>query len=144
MSPSIQSRRAMLAGSGALLTGVTAFLAVLVSQAAGPDAELIQLCSQIDVLEHARLATFTGGAAPMVQCSPEHDALLDGVANQQEVLADRIAEILPQTLEGFRAVARSIVLWAPDMANDSFGELGGLHGVLNSALLRGLIGEARL
>ena len=46
-------------------------------------------------------------------------------------------------MDGARAIARAAACWAKDMIEDGFAELGGLHGDLYFALVKGLIAEAR-
>jgi hypothetical protein len=131
VSPNTPSRRAVFAGAGALLAGA-AISAVAASPAAGgPDAELIRLCGEFCALERQTLA-LSGNELENEDDNPFY--------TRQEEIAEYIADHPPQTLEGFRAVAYSAVLWAPDLFDNSSGELGGLHGTLNAALLQGLLG----
>lgn len=114
------SRRSLLA-AGPLAAIAAAMPSITLGQVQG-EQELIALCAEFDALERKSIES---------GCD---------VAGEQAALAERIIATPPQTLEGFRALARSIVLWAPDMLDNSAGELGGLHGDLNSAMLRALTG----
>jgi hypothetical protein len=136
MNAPIQSRRAMLSGSAALLTGVTAFLATQ-DTAPNPDAELIALCAEIDALEDRMW-----GNLPKMSDEEEkqHDAEIEPLRQKQLALIDQISDLTATTLDGFRARARTIAKWAPDlipMPHDYLDQMAG-------ALIRDLIGETRV
>jgi hypothetical protein len=131
------SRRALFAGAGALLAGAAISTGGgIADPAANADAELIALCAEFCQLEREWLA--------LVEAELDDDDPHSETRHERQgEIAEFIEEHPPQTLEGFRAVAYAAVLWAPDMWEDSFNELGGLHGTLNSALLRGLLGGVK-
>jgi hypothetical protein len=137
MNAPIHSRRAMLTGSAALLTGVTAFLATQ-DTAPNPDAELIRLCAEIDALED-KLDSFTLKGATLEE-EQAQDKLAQPFAAEQEPLIARLCEMPAITIEGIQARARTLVRYAPDWKNKS----GGYDGLMIAALLRDLIGEARV
>jgi hypothetical protein len=137
MNTPIHSRRAMLTGSAALLTGVTAHMAAQAAPA-NPDAELIQLCAEIDALED-KLDSFTLKGATLEE-EQAQDILAQPFADEQEPLIARLCDMPAITIEGIQARARTLVKWARDWKNNR----GGYDGLVISTLLRDLIGEARV
>ena len=131
------SRRSIMTGSGAGMLAGAALLAGanLEHAQALPDAELIRLCAKFDALEQKRDESFSG-----IEDDDERDAFVAPIVEQQDALTDQILEMQPRTLEGFKALARSIAIWAPDMIDDS--ESTGLHSDLIRMLLLGLVGES--
>jgi hypothetical protein len=132
------SRRAMLSGSAALLTGVTAALAAQPSwefpilpaeKSANPDAELIRLCDRNAILEK--------------KLEKEYPANLD-IPDDCPIMAEmnrameRIWTMQATTLEGFQARAKATVLYAPEFLR--IDETTDYAKRMVSALLRDLIG----
>lgn len=94
---SMPSRRAMFVGSGALLAGVTGFLAApgAGTAAANPDAALIQLCDG----HIANIAAYNADASDL----DHHENPLWDVYERSSVA---ISAMVPQTLAGLVAKAR--------------------------------------
>ena len=135
------SRRAMLTGSGALLAGVTGFLAAsgAATAAARPDAELFRLCAEIDALED-KISSFTIKGATLEE-GQARDKLARPFADAQGALIAQLCDTPATTIEGIRARARTLLKWAPDWEDQ---KRSGYHYAMISALLRDLVGEARV
>jgi hypothetical protein len=133
------SRRALLGGTAALLAGtVVAATTSAGTAAATPDAELIALCAEIDRLED-KIDSFTIKGATLKE-EEAQDLLAQPFADEQEPLIFQLCDMPATTIEGIRARARTLVKWAPDWENKS----SGYDSAMISALLRDLIGEARV
>jgi hypothetical protein len=129
---SAPSRRAMLTGSAALLTGVTAAMAAQ-SAPVSPDAELIRLCDRNATLEK--------------MLEKEYPANLD-IPDDCPIMAEmnrameQIWTMRATTMEGFQARAKATILYAPEFLR--IDETTDYAKRMVSALLRDLIGEARV
>lgn len=115
------SRRGMLAGLGAALAAVP--MAASASQASGPDGRLIELCAEHAALSRRYNAMFA-----------EHGHDDAGRAVAQRPLRTRQVEIeavvwrmRSTTIEGFKARARMILAWSPDILE------GGSHDIPDPA-----------
>jgi len=109
------ARRAFLAGGVAATALVAGAAGANSAPAASPDADLIGLCAEMDVLEHRIDVLFDSvtseaayGAADAAACVIEVD---------QRRLLDRICAVVPTTDAGCLAVARSLALLSPDYAD---------------------------
>ncbi len=103
------SRRGLLYGSvaAALATAATALPAPAAT--AQPDAELIALCDEFNVLERAYVASFdliADDDTRTLANGPLHEA--------QEELVERMATLTATTIDGFAALAGAIVAWAAE------------------------------
>ncbi len=140
----IQSRRMMLAGSGAMLAGVTAFLTVA-SVADSPDAELIALCAEFDTLERAAVIAFDDAA---------DDGLFDEATasgrpflDKQRKLLKRMVSLRAQTPAGFEARANTILLWLGSFESELLEEYtdpenhGNWHHIMLATFMRDAIGH---
>jgi hypothetical protein len=106
------SRRSMLTGSGALLAGVTGFLAAMPSAAAAAeslDAELIRICS-----EHIKnMDAYNNDES-------DNEAHKNALWDAYESTRDAIDDAKPQTVAGMLAKARAAKAEAvqPDGSED--------------------------
>ena len=128
------SRRAMLTGSGALLAGVTGFLAAAaapgaVQAAESPDAELLAATSKY--FEAERLLDEKYGEEDIEY----EDPLLTEISDSVETIINARAS----TLEGHRARARAITFYHPSLIDTQRAQ-GGDEAMI-AALLRDLVGE---
>ena len=69
------------------------------------DATLIRLCGTLDQLERAYLAT------DFKSDEPDAEGERDAIRDSQEAIVEAIYNRPPHTLDGFKAVARSLALW---------------------------------
>jgi hypothetical protein len=140
----VPSRRALLGGTAALLAGaVVAATTSASTAAASPDAELIQLCAEIDRLEDEwrSLGSKPGMTeAEAAAAEDKQDSQQGFYSKRQFPLIEEISKMEATTLEGMRARARTIVKWGPDIWNPA----PGVDEIMISALLRDLLGEARV
>jgi len=136
---STTSRRRLLAAAPPAVLALSG-AAVAASAAHNPDAELIALCVEFDVLERRIDALFdslvsalTFEAADAAACVVEVD---------QHRLLNRICALTPSTDEGCKAVARSLALLSPDHADPALPVIGTMDERLANALARGMMGRA--
>jgi hypothetical protein len=110
---SIPRRRAMLTGMGAALAAGTAAAA-----APNPDTDLIARCAAFDRLENARIALFEDAARRDEDVT---ESAMAPVEAGQDRIVEAIWQTRAQTLEGVRAKARNLALWAPDLLSSGPG-----------------------
>lgn len=122
--------RRNLAGAAALI--LASDRAALATPTASPDAELIRLCVEFDAIEQKHYAAFCAS-----NDDDAREAAMDAMADEHEPLIDRIVELRPTTIEGARALARSLHLWT----HGDFADGATTDERLARALVRGLIGE---
>ena len=141
------SRRALLAGSGAVLVAAGAALvaeglgnALGAAPDASPDAELIRLCAEFEVIEHEVIALPDDDLMLDEKTRPRPDAG-DLLFDKQHELAARIYEVRSVTLEGLRARAKAVRTYNGVALTDAYLCKLGLDGVILAALVRDLIGE---
>jgi hypothetical protein len=133
-------RRAFLSGSGALLAGVTGFLAApgASSAVATPDADVIRLSAEYYRLEQAwrgALMSFPD----TIQGDRDSAALLTPIRDRQNEIADMIEGMpSPQTLAGFQALARGLS-FSTDEALCGEVEFTAAERLLLGKLLQGLV-----
>jgi hypothetical protein len=122
------------------------------SQCRDNDAELIQLCAEIDRLEDEWLAL--GSKPGMTNADAQaaedkQDSQRGFCTDRQYPLIDKILEMRATTLDGLQARARTIVKWAPNLftvkagPGTPFNPAATGDELMVAALLRDLIGEAR-
>ncbi len=103
------SRRGLLSGS--ILAGLGALAAIpALAATAHPDAELIALCDEFNVLERQYVASFD-----LIADDDARDAVNRPLHDTQAELVERMSELTATTIEGFSALAGAIALWAPDV-----------------------------
>ena len=102
-------------------------LAETVLSAAGADAEILSTSAALDELEQEgrRLAELD-----------DQSARLDEIRAAQEPLIAFLSSTRSRTIEGTRAKARSLALWAPDLLTESDDAIEGM----TSSILEDLIG----
>lgn len=129
------SRRSLIAAAPAavLLAGAAAAPA-----AANPDAELIGLCADFDVLERRIDALFDDVSAHTFEAA---DAAACVIEVDQHRLLNRICALTPSTDEGCKTVARSLALLAPDYADPAHPVMGTMDERLANTLARGMMGR---
>jgi len=105
-------RRALLAGASAV-AAAAAFAGV--AQAAEPhaDAELLAVCAAFDATEHKYRRLFYGPAR--IVDDDERALAQEPIYAEQERLLEPLCRLRATTLDGFRARARTLALWAPDL-----------------------------
>jgi hypothetical protein len=140
------SRRALFGAGAALLAGGAlsdpAFVKPLPWRNGprppdGADAELIRLCPEFDGLERQVKSYFPGGAN-YIRDDNERDVFIDQLWEQQKRLLDPLIEARATTLDGFRARAATLALFAQDMAEPDPDD--DVPGQIVLALLRDLTG----
>ena len=96
----------------AALAAALATAAALPALAAttSPDAELIALCDEFNVLERHFLASFD-----RIPDDDTRDLANGPIHEAQAELVERMSELTATTIEGFSALAGAIALWAPDV-----------------------------
>ncbi len=126
------SRRGLLSGS--ILAGLGALFAIpALAATAHPDAELIRLCDEFNVLERQYVASFD------LIADDDTRTLANGPIQQaQEELVERMSEMTATTIEGFAALAGAIAVWAPDVLDKV--EYGDMSERLIAMLVRDLGG----
>lgn len=87
------------------------FAAAAPVAAAGDDAELLSLLSEFDGWEHRYQATYNG--AHTVEAEDAGESARNFCHAEQAKLIDRICALHAVTLDGMRARARTLLLWAP-------------------------------
>ncbi len=103
------SRRGLLSGS--ILAGLGALAAIpALAATAHPDAELIALCDEFNVLERQYVASFD-----RIPDDDTRDLANGPIHEAQAELVERMSELTATTIEGFSALAGAIALWAPDV-----------------------------
>lgn len=103
-----------------------------------PDAELIALCAEFDILEREFLATDFGAEAD-TPAGDHADAEQERIQEAQTELADRICGMRIDTLDGARALARTMALNNLDLFRRASPD-GCTNERLVGALVGGLIG----
>ncbi len=128
-------RRGLLSGS--ILAGLGALFAIpALAATAHPDAELIRLCDEFNVLERAYVASFD-----LIADDDTRDMANGPIHQAQAELVDSMSEMTATTVEGFSALAGAIAAWAPDVL-DKIDD-GDMSERLIAMLLRDLgAGEA--
>jgi len=129
------TRRGLLGGAAVL-----AMAPVVPAMSAHPDAEVIALCAELDMLERQYLAT-DFGAKPNSPADDHAEAERSRIADAQAPIVDAICARPPQTTAGAVAVARSLALWDGDLFRNG-GPDGYTNERLIAVLVRGLTGRA--
>ena len=114
-SGGVTSRRSLLNAAvpaAMMLTGAGIGTAVA-AHAVQPDAELIALCADFDVLERKLQAAYIGVTTAAE--SARADAVAERVADEQAPILDAITACRPSTLAGFKALAVSLALWDTEL-----------------------------
>ncbi len=97
---------------------------VAVPPVANPDAMLIKLCEQFTALEDRHAAVF---ADPQAQGEdPVVSAATGKIMDKQLRLARRMAKLRAHTAEGYEALAKALLAWAPDTSKDQNDLIDGL------------------
>lgn len=99
-----------------------------------PDAELIEVCRQVDALEDELVAS----SSKTIAEERANDLIKDPIRQRQHLLIEELScNLTSTTLEGHQARARTIVKWAPDLIGtpDDFVDM------MVSALLQDLIAQ---
>lgn len=131
-------RRALGFTAAAITAGMTApVLAGAATITPDPDAELIALCAEFDRAEHARIAILRDPTIP--DDTATWDRLLGPFEDEQDRLAPKIWETRAQTLEGIRAKAKTLALWAPHFLAE---EAEGWDDEFAVSIIRDLVGSA--
>ncbi len=95
-----------------------------VSPTTNPDAKLIKLCEQFIALEDQHSAVF---ADPQAQGEdPVVSAATGKIMDKQLRLARRMAKLRAHTAEGYEALAKALLAWAPDTSKDQNDLIDGL------------------
>lgn len=108
----ITSRRALFAAASSVVigTGVTAGAAASVADfAETPDAELIRLCTEFDVLERRR--QHAANTARTMEEDNLADLVWADISRIQDPMLDRMCSLPCVTLAGLGALAASLMLW---------------------------------
>lgn len=101
------------------------------------DAKLIRLCAEFDAVER-RVKSHYAGGANHIRDDDERDAIIDPFCRQQERLLALLVEARATTLDGLRARAATLALFAPDVARPDAND--DLPGQMIAAILRDLTG----
>jgi hypothetical protein len=138
------TRRGLLSGmAGAAVAGTALVMTAPIAAAAeSPDAELLAAIAQFDALER-RIWPPEGRNCETFEEEHAADALAEPLKVEQRALLSRICTTPARTIDGLRARARSLVLWAPDIgveiAESDRGRFGWDDWMV-SALIRDLTG----
>ena len=106
------TRRSLFSAAAAITlgSGITAgFAASVADFAETPDAQLIALCAEFDVLERRR--QHAANAARTMEEEELADRVWADVSQQQKPMLDRMCSFPCVTLAGLGALAASLVLW---------------------------------
>ena len=128
------NRRNLLTAAAASVMLPSAVMAGKDGQIAHPDAELLAACAEFDRLERGYLALGFG----YDEETPEGasiEAEQSRLAEEQELLVDRICELRAVTREGQAARARSLALWDAELMKPQYD----IAGRLTQAIVRDLI-----
>ncbi len=104
---------------------------------AQPDAELIALCAEFEVLERKAVAAL----AMNDEDQDRADAVAEAIDREQAPIIAAITAICPTTLAGFTALATIAVLWSPELIRISPIQ-GDTGERLLQVMLRGMTGRA--
>lgn len=108
-------RRTLFAAASAVVLGggITAGAAASVADfAEQPDAELIRLCAEFDVLERRR--QHVANSAKTMEEDAAADLVWKDISQRQDPLLDRICSLPCVTLAGIGALAATLMLWDSD------------------------------
>lgn len=128
----VLGRRSLIGAGPALLTA-TAGTGI---QTSDVDCAIILACAEFEALERRFGATpfdLQPGTAAERAASAERDCLVEA----QRACLDRICSMEPTTIEGLRAIARSAIVFEPELAGADQVD-GFTADRLISAILRGL------
>jgi len=136
------TRRGLLGGAAASLAATPVGMPgnVVVPPVADhrPDAALIAVCAEFDVIERHINSHYAGGSRK-IEDDEERDAVIAPLQEAQRPLLDRIIALRATTLDGFMARARTLALWDPD-AMRQIGPGHYLEDRILAALLRDMTG----
>ncbi len=104
---------------------------------AQPDAELIALCAEFEVLERKAVAAL----ATNDEDQDRADAVAEAIDREQAPIVAAITACRPTTLAGFTALATIAVLWSPELIRVSPIQ-GDTGERLLQVMLRGMAGRA--
>lgn len=105
-------RRTLFAAANAIVLGggITAGAAASVADyAEAPDAELIRLCAEFDVLERRR--QHVANSAKTMEEDAAADLVWEEISLQQNPMLNRICSLPCVTLAGIGAIAATLMLW---------------------------------
>jgi hypothetical protein len=128
-------RSALGFGAAAIVAGLAT---PAIAGGPDPDGELIALCAEFDALERGIKAYYPGGAK-YILCDAERDNATAPLDQEQRGLIDRMCELRASTLNGIRARARTLVLWAADEAEGAECKSNCLDDRMRAAISRDLI-----
>lgn len=136
-------RRAVLAGDAATLALVTGTAAAVGASPASPDAGLIALCAALDGLQRQIDGLFPADWRGITDAELEAaDAAARCIEEEQRLLLGRFCALLPSTLGGCAAMARSLALLRPDLVRAGpNADNADMDVRLTALLVRGMIGE---
>jgi len=122
----LSSRRHFMKGA-AVLSGAKLASGVICMDA---NPELLELCTQFHALERLSQELW----------DETNPSLWTDLLHNQQLLAERIIAFSPTTLREFRALARAIMGWTPNMPLEDIDDLTGRDSQLLFCLLRNLVG----
>lgn len=105
-------RRSLLSAAAAVTVGsgiVAGIAASVADYTETPDAELIRLCAEFDVLERHRQQVTN--AATTIEEDDIADRVWEDVRRQQGPMLDRICSLPCVTVAGLGALSASLMLW---------------------------------
>ena len=109
-------RRLMSALSGAAFAGTALAIAAPSAEAASPDAELLAVLAEHVALE----GQIYPQPAPATIAEEEEvwEAWAEPLMVRRQACLDRMCEVTTHTLEGFRARARTLLVWNDEYIRD--------------------------
>ena len=112
------TRRLVLSAfTGAAFAGV-ATTAAPADAAENPDAELLAVLAEFTALEAAIYPPLDPAHPATLESEAEWDDAVQPLHARQKVLLDRMCDLPTHTLEGFRARARVLIMWAELFVHD--------------------------
>ncbi len=134
-------RRTLLTGSAAALALAAGTAETVSGPLAGPDAQLIGLCADLDAMERRISALFNHDPSGLTDQKLEAaDASAHLIDVDQRGVLDRICALTPSTLNGYMALGGLLALLHPGLVDVSPD--AAMEARLTSTLLRGLKGPA--
>lgn len=115
LARAVSSRRSLFGGAAAVVLGggITAGVAASVADfTETPDAELIRLCAEFDVLERQR--QHVANSAKTTEEEGVADQTWAEISLRQNPMLDRICSLPCVTLAGLGAIAATLALWDCD------------------------------
>ena len=131
----MSGRRGFLALAAGAATAQALAHAPAARAAGHPDAELLALCAHLDALTAAFNAT-DFDAIPGTLAADIASAEQARLGRARILPQETLTGMVPATLDGHRARARSFALWNPESLSDTGG---GQNARLQRAILRDLV-----